>query len=120
MIGREPRLPRLPDRVRDAKLDTEVRDGLTIHTDYVEDASVHRRFRIEKIVWQTTRKIGQGGYGSVYLQERKSRSSTGPAVRAIKRLRQTSHNTFIHELEALAKFSSQPRVGGVNPRHHPR
>ena len=103
-------MPRLPDLVRDTQLPTEFRDGLVIHSYHVSDTTQYRRSRIEQVRWQRGRTIGAGGQGSVHVERRSGRARWDqPKVRAVKSIRGGTHLQYLHELEAIAKFS-HPRV----------
>jgi len=97
---------RLPDLVRDSRLDTEFRNGLTIHSYTASGA--HRRIEKERVHWEKVKEIGKGGFGSVHLETRRgSHASEQPEVRAVKHIRQVNHQNWVHELEAVAKFSNK-------------
>lgn len=106
-------MPRLPDLVHDSKLATEHKDGSTIHSMRVSDATHYRGSRIEHVHWEEGRNIGSGGQGSVHIERRLNQvKSNQPEVRAVKRIRGATHRQYLHELEAIAKFS-HPQVSMV-------
>jgi hypothetical protein len=95
---------RLPDLVRDTRLETEFKNGNTIHSYTTSDSL--RRVKKQKVYWQKEKEIGRGGFGSVHLETRKGPPVVGqPELRAVKRIRHASHQHWVHELEAVAKFS---------------
>jgi hypothetical protein len=95
---------RLPDLVRDTRLEAEFKDGTTIHSYTTSDTL--RRVKKQKVYWQKEKEIGKGGFSSVHLETRKGLSVVGqPELRAVKRIRHASHRDWVHELEAVAKFS---------------
>jgi serine/threonine protein kinase len=105
--------------VRDSKLDTEFRDGLTIHT-FVEPSGRYRRIcRTEH--WTLERRcLGRGGFGQVQLE----RCIVGDRIdelRAVKTINKQSGSVkkttmdFQRELEAIVKFS-QRRVSNTSQR----
>jgi hypothetical protein len=97
---------RLPDLVRDTRLETEFRGSLTIHSAIPSGSS--RRGRKERIHWEKVKEIGRGGFGSVHLEaQRKPLNNGQPELRAVKRIRHATHRHLLHELEAIAKFSNK-------------
>jgi serine/threonine protein kinase len=97
---------RLPDLVRDTRLETEFRGNLTIHTHGLSESL--RRGKKERIHWERVKEIGRGGFGSVHLETRRGPLNTGqPELRAVKRMRHATHRRLTHELEAIAKFSNE-------------
>lgn len=93
----------LPTLVRDTQLVGEVRGDITTHP----------RSRVKQ-VWKRERRIGAGGFGSVYVERRIGKAIHGqPGKRAVKRIRNATHEQYVHELEAIAKFSAS-RVGLPN------
>jgi hypothetical protein len=108
-------MPRLPDLVRDSRLNTEFRNGLTVHSYHVSDSTNHKRSVIEHVRWQRRGKIGVGGVGSVHVEQRTGKARSGqPELRAVKRIRDATHENYLHELVAIAKFS-HPSVSMVVP-----
>jgi hypothetical protein len=104
---------RLPDLVRDTRLETEFLDSLTIHSRNVFIPAARQRTTIEKVSWSRDELIGSGGFGSVWLEKRLG----APELRAVKQIhtgkKQASHLDCVHELEAIAKFS-QTRVSALS------
>ena len=96
----------LPDLVRDSRLVTEVKDGITKHSYRFSDPENNTRLRTAHVCWQRERKIGEGGFGSVHIERRINGSKLKqPKVRAVKRIRHAKHQNFVDELVAAAKFS---------------
>lgn len=102
-------MARLPDLVRDSKLETEILDNYVVHTYYESDPISRRRVvpRVEQ--WRRRRLIGEGSYGSVWMEEC-IKGQRDIQVRAVKKIaaptRQHSKPIdYNRELEAIAKFS---------------
>ncbi|KAH7023068.1 kinase-like domain-containing protein [Ilyonectria destructans] len=101
----------LPDLVRDSKLDTRfLPDGATQHTFFVTPphASRRRRARVDE-VWRREHKLGEGGYGDVWLERCDSGPSTG-TLRAVKEMLMSPSMDYSRELEAMTKFSHEKYV----------
>ena len=97
---------RLPDLVRDTRLETEFQGDFTIHSYTTSDPDTLRRVKKQKVYWQKDKEIGKGGYGSVHLEKQREGPLAGkPHLRAVKRIRHATHRNWVHELEAMAKFS---------------
>jgi hypothetical protein len=100
-------MPRVPDLVRDSKLETsfDQNQTITIHN-YVEtDPNRRRIFRQE--YWKLERHLGQGSYGQVQLEK-----CLSVRLRAVKKvMKRPGPNSvdYSRELEAVAKFS-HPKV----------
>ncbi|KAK7414264.1 hypothetical protein QQX98_006861 [Neonectria punicea] len=94
----------LPELVRDSKLPTILQHDLTIHA-----KPPGRRNAPRQAIWRQERILGHGGYGVVSLQRRWSKGSATPDFRAVKQIQISNPGSgvgsFVHELEALAKFS---------------
>ncbi|KAI7759642.1 hypothetical protein LZL87_014150 [Fusarium oxysporum] len=110
---------RLPDLVRDSKLETQPgTHGDTIHI--FRDPSRQRR-TTERERWRYKSLVGHGGGGVVWLQEKVTKRSTSASVetRAVKAIKvdephepKSTHQLsiaeqYVRELEALAKFSQR-------------
>ncbi|KAH7128893.1 kinase-like domain-containing protein [Dactylonectria macrodidyma] len=109
---------RLPDLVRDSKLETRsTPDGETIH---IFQSPSRPRGATETERWRYKGLIGSGGGGVVTLEERVSgNASTSPKTRAVKAIKvhearqakssnhQSIAEEYVRELEALAKFSQR-------------
>ncbi|OCK79105.1 WD40 repeat-like protein [Lepidopterella palustris CBS 459.81] len=90
----------LSDLVRDSKLDTEFRDGYTVHFQYEPNT----RELTEKL-WLRERQVGGGGFGSVWL-EKCHEPNRRAEVRAVKQIPMGLDDMkYTRELEAMAKFS---------------
>ncbi|KAM3488480.1 hypothetical protein MY3957_008251 [Beauveria namnaoensis] len=113
---------RLPDLVRDSKLET--RPDPTGDTIHIYRESSRQRGAPEEERWRHKFPIGNGGAGFVSLEEKVTRRATCPvARRAVKAIRvheprePKSPNRlsvaeeYVRELEALAKFSQRKYSG---------
>lgn len=107
-------MSRLPDLVRDSRLDTEFRDGYTIHrfdeSDDDENNDEQSAHRTE--YWKKEKLIGRGGTGKVTLQQcvQGGKDPNRRRERAVKTIsRSDIGSDYEAELEAMAKFS-QKRV----------
>jgi hypothetical protein len=101
------------DLIEHFKLDAQIYDDHTLHTEYVSDpARGMRKARVEKR-WYKERHIGHGAFGDVWLEVQKEhdRVTAKRAVKSIQKRRMESVKIdYKRELLALAKLS---RVGGV-------
>lgn len=89
----------------------------TVHKFEESDPSSGRRLVTRSEHWQPHKRIGRGGFGSVWLEKcsqgRQGSSVQDAAVRAVKRIdldTQLGSIDYNRELEAIAKFS-HARVG---------
>lgn len=103
-------MARLPDLVRDSKLETHFLSGVeTVHTYHESDPTSRRRLVPRSEHWQRERKIGRGGFGSVWV-EKCTKGHRNIEVRAVKQI-EIDHGSaridYNRELEAIAKFSHQ-------------
>lgn len=97
----------LPELARDSQLETLVTSGYCIHI-FSETPTVTR-----KEVWARVKRIGAGGFGTVWLENCINGHQNGNNVyRAVKELQlpsdvptQEAIAKYRRELEALAKFS---------------
>ena len=99
-------MARLPDLVQDSKLETKFIHGdiiETVHTYYERDPS-QRRLVSRSEHWQRQGRIGDGGFGTVWL-EKCTKGFRDIQVRAIKRIEVSGRVDYNRELEAIAKFS---------------
>lgn len=98
----------MPELVRHSRLETAIQQDLTVHT-----RLRGRRGIGSKEVWVRERIIGHGGYGQVWVERQleSPERSTTPNLRAVKCIYAPSAKPrdYVRELEALAKFSSNPR-----------
>jgi hypothetical protein len=103
-------MARLPDLVRDSKLETRIIDNdYYVHTYYESDPKSRRRAVARLEHWQRQRLIGGGSYGSVWL-EKCVKGRHDIQVRAVKKISTPIHQhpkpiDYNRELEAIAKFS---------------
>ena len=111
-------MARLPDLVRDSKLETHfLTDGgfETVHLFHEPDPSSRQRVVSRSEHWQRQRKIGSGAFGRVFLERRTKGGRDGVQVRAVKQIdtdSQYAQVNYNRELEAIAKFSHR-KVGFV-------
>lgn len=105
-------LVRLPDLVRDSRLETRLRNKYTTHRYYDVGSTSSERSVVREEYWKREREIGRGSYGCVWL-ERCVKGQRSLAIRAVKEIRKPKkmkeHIHYHRELEAIAKFS-HPRV----------
>jgi len=106
---------RLPELARDSRLVTQRMSEHTVHF-FAETPIVTR-----PEVWKRTRRIGAGGFGTVWLERCVQGHQPGNDVeRAVKVIHLSGgHSTVVayrRELEALAKFS-QRKVGSLLPTY---
>ncbi|KAH8431091.1 uncharacterized protein LDX57_008752 [Aspergillus melleus] len=103
--------PRMPDLVRDSKLETHFLPDSsveTVHTYHEPDYKSRRRLVSRSEHWRRYGKIGGGSYGSVWLEKCIKGARRENALRAIKQMevrRQSTRVDYNRELEAIAKFS---------------
>lgn len=80
------------------KLETEFRDDCVVHATYEWDLSTRLR---QDSTWRKRKRIGEGMFGSVWLESEEERGH----LRAVKRLRRNQAQVdFTQELRALAKL----------------
>ncbi|KAK7181704.1 calcium/calmodulin-dependent protein kinase type 1B [Paraphaeosphaeria sporulosa] len=98
------------DLVKDSKLKTEYRDGITQHTILTSDRrNGHRKIKREQR-WQRVGGIlGEGAFGTVWKEVLVGGQESDVKDRAVKRIRKrTGTSTLVdysRELETIAKFS---------------
>ncbi|KAK1143695.1 hypothetical protein N8T08_006095 [Aspergillus melleus] len=103
--------PRMPDLVRDSKLETHFLPDSsveTVHTYHEPGYKSRRRLVSRSEHWRRYGKIGSGSYGSVWLEKCVKGARRENALRAIKQMevrRQSTRVDYNRELEAIAKFS---------------
>ena len=100
-------MDRLPDLVRDLKLETHFIPGdivETVHTYHEPDPISRQRLGSRSEHWQRQRRIGDGGFGSMWL-EKCTKGHRDIQVRAVKRMEISAHVEYNRELDAIAKFS---------------
>ncbi|KAJ5573296.1 Tetratricopeptide-like helical [Penicillium hetheringtonii] len=104
-------MTRLPDLVGDSNLETHfVSDNSleTIHIYHESDPTSRRRVVARSEHWKRLRRIGGGGYSTVWLEECSQGSRNGIKVRAVKQIEtggRFNRIDFNRELETIAKFS---------------
>jgi hypothetical protein len=108
--GQAPRtMSRLPDLVHDTRLNTSFKDSITIHHYDESDDENDSRSTWRSEHWEQTSHLGHGSYGDVWLQQCVSgkRGYERRAVKIIPRLRLKDRDSYMAELEAIAKFSQR-------------
>ncbi|KAJ5461269.1 Tetratricopeptide-like helical [Penicillium daleae] len=102
-------MARVSDLILDSKLGANFLPDCTVHTFQESDPNSRQRLVTRTEHWRRQRKIGGGGFGTVWLETCTRGSRTGPAaVRAVKQIDLDSRLGKIdynRELEAIAKFS---------------
>lgn len=106
------KMARLPDLVRDSKLETRFLPDFSVETVHTYHEPTQRRVVSVSEHWKRQRKIGGGGYSTVWLENCPKASRHGVQVRAVKQIEtggRFARIDFNRELEAIAKFS-HPKV----------
>lgn len=104
-------MTRLPDLVRDSRLETHFLPDCsveTVHTYHESDPTSGRRVVARSEHWKRQRRIGGGGYSTVWLEECAQGSRCDIQVRAVKQIEtggRFHRIDFNRELETIAKFS---------------
>ncbi|CEO59898.1 hypothetical protein PMG11_04548 [Penicillium brasilianum] len=106
-------MARISDLILDSKLETSFLPDCTVHTFQESDPKSRQRLVTRSEHWHRQKKIGGGGFGTVWLEtctQGASSSTSAPAVtvRAVKQIDLDSRLGKIdyhRELEAIAKFS---------------
>ncbi|KAJ4199955.1 hypothetical protein NW767_007935 [Fusarium falciforme] len=97
----------LSDLVRDSKINTEFLESCIQHVFHEAGRSLKQRLVRREERWVRQRYLGQGAYGTVYLEKRED-GGTGE-LRAVKELKKSvvpGHELdYARELEAIMKFS---------------
>lgn len=105
-------MPRnISDLVCDSELEIQILPDHIIQTVYISNPTAGERRTRELEKWQCNKKLGQGGFGVVWLQKCTAGPSSGK-LRAVKEIPKRTNNVvsdYRRELEAIAKFS-QARV----------
>ena len=96
----------VPDLVRISKLDTRFHSDpeYTLHVKYVSGSTANQRKVRKEEKWKRQRKLGQGGFGLVWLERCIQGDSEGE-VRAVKEIPKRGSGDYYRELEAIALFS---------------
>jgi hypothetical protein len=113
-------MSRLPDLVRDSKLETRFAPDFSVETVHTYHESEPARRRLVSVLehWKRQEKIGGGGYSTVWLESCPKVSRHGVQVRAVKQIEtggRFARIDFNRELEAIAKFS-HPKVSYCTPK----
>lgn len=83
------------------KLETSFHDGYVLHTTYGSDLISGRRKVETKTKWNRKGRIGEGGFGVVWLEEEETRGE----LRAVKRMSNKAGNFGCsRELYTLTKL----------------
>jgi hypothetical protein len=101
---------RIPDLVRDSKLDTRFHSGYTSHVYYESGPTALERVIPREEHWKRVKNIGRGAYGNVWLEQcvKGQAHVEWRAVKQISKPRQpVKLMNYNRELEAIAKFSHQ-------------
>ena len=108
-------MARIPDLIRDSKLETQFHAGYTVHTFQESYPDSEGRVVTRREWWHREQDIEAGGFGSVYLEKCIRGGLQGGAVRAVKQIpiNPRAKIDYHRELEAIAKFS-HPRVSFSN------
>ncbi|KAH7026727.1 uncharacterized protein B0I36DRAFT_161477 [Microdochium trichocladiopsis] len=114
-----PRFEDFPDIVRDALVETEsIDEHTTRHVRYEAGRSARQRRVRKEEQWKRSRRLGQGAYGTVYL-ESCSEDDGSSRVRAVKEISKCVNYgeelDYWRELEAIFKFS-HPNVSHGSSR----
>ena len=103
-------MSRIPDLVRDSKLETRFLSGYTSHVYYESGHTARERVIPREERWKRVKHIGGGAYGKVYL-EKCVEGRRHVDLRAVKQipkpLQPAKLMNYNRELEAIAKFSHQ-------------
>lgn len=101
-------MSRIPDLVRDSKLETRFHARYVSHRYLDSGISSHQRAVVREEYWKREKYIGGGSYGSVWL-ERCIKGEQGHTIRAVKEIPKSEQSqkpvNYNRELEAIAKFS---------------
>jgi len=101
-------MPRIPDLVRDSRLETQFHSERTEHIYYESGLTARQRTVRREECWKLERFIGRGSYGTVWLEQcvEGEREIKLRAVKQIPKARQSPKPIdYTRELEAIAKFS---------------
>lgn len=82
------------------KLKTIFDGDAVIHTTYISDLSTGQRKKEVKTRWERKGRIGKGGFGVIYLQEKVEGKKQ---LRAVKQLFQDQNVDWSRELNAMVK-----------------
>lgn len=100
----------IPDLVRLSQLQAQFLFNTTLnikytqHIELVAQSSSERRKVRKEEQWVKQRKLGEGGFGAVYLQKC-IKGDKQDQLRAVKRIKKQGYANYHRELEAIALFS---------------
>lgn len=98
----------LPDIVIDTQLEVRLEGNRTLYFNHIGDEAAGIRPERRADEWRRERKIGSGGFGTVWLERSISKREQCRAVKEIScRAKTGLPNKFYHELEAIGKFSQE-------------
>ncbi|KKK21344.1 hypothetical protein ARAM_002632, partial [Aspergillus rambellii] len=106
-------MSQIPDLVRDSELETHFRPDCsieTVHTYHQRSVRSRRQPLPRSEHWRRVKRIGGGGFGSVWLEQCTQGGRGDGEVRAVKQIEIDQHSTQLdcyRELEAIAKFSQR-------------
>ncbi|KAH7072779.1 kinase-like domain-containing protein [Paraphoma chrysanthemicola] len=94
------------DLVSDSKLDATFHGEITRHVIEIAGHNARQRKIKQHQLWQRTESLGEGAYGTVWL-EKLVEGKCAVSERAVKVIRKQMHKSidYSRELEAIAKFS---------------
>ncbi|KAH7077061.1 kinase-like domain-containing protein [Paraphoma chrysanthemicola] len=94
------------DLVRDSKLDATFHGEITRHVIEIAGHNARQRKIKQHQLWQRTESLGEGAYGTVWLEKLVEGKCT-VSERAVKVIKKQVHKNvdYSRELEAIAKFS---------------
>ncbi|RSL64900.1 hypothetical protein CEP53_003907 [Fusarium sp. AF-6] len=99
--------PLVSDLVRDSKINTEFLESCIRHVFHEAGQSLKQRLIRREERWVRQRYLGQGAYGTVYLEKREDGGVE--ELRAVKELKKSvgagQELDYARELEAIMKFS---------------
>ncbi|RSL58393.1 hypothetical protein CEP54_007783 [Fusarium duplospermum] len=99
--------PLVSDLVRDSKINTEFLESCIQHVFHETGQSLKQRLIRREERWVRQRYLGQGAYGTVYLERREDGGTE--ELRAVKELKKSvgagQELDYARELEAIMKFS---------------
>ncbi|KAI1416097.1 kinase-like domain-containing protein [Hypoxylon sp. FL1857] len=102
--------PRMPELVQDSRLEVTFYPNASVPNRTIHTRPSSRR-TIKNEIWIREKRLGAGGYGTVWLERRDTGGRRSHEYRAVKELRirspRKSNEDYVRELEALAKFSQE-------------
>ena len=98
----------VPELVADSKLDTIFKKGFTIHHVRTPDTTPLLGKNNKKEKWEQTEQLGQGSFGTVWLQKLVGAGGDSDLKRrAVKIIKKGPKVDYKPELHAIAKFSQE-------------